>query len=86
MIVNEPPAGPPAPNNGGVGQIILDFITHERTAIATIAVAVLLAVADGLRQGHVVWSTVGYAALTALAGIAKSALGSQAVAVDGKEN
>jgi hypothetical protein len=53
---------------------IINFLTHQRTAIATIAVAVLLAVGDGLKQGHIVWQTIGYAALTALAGVAKSAL------------
>jgi len=62
-----------------VQEIIVKFITHQKTAIATIAVAVLLAVADGLKEGHVVWSTVGYAGLTALAGVARSALGSQTV-------
>ena len=68
-----------------VGRFV-DFLTHQRTAIATIAVAVLIAVADGLRQGHIVWSTVGYAALTALAGIAKSALPStkSTLLVDGQ--
>jgi len=64
----------------------VNFITHQRTAIATIAVAVLLAIADGLHEGHVVWSTVGYAALTALAGIAQSALGTQAVVPGGNTN
>jgi hypothetical protein len=58
------------------------IVTHQRTAIATIAVAVLLALADGLRQGRVVWSTIGYVALTALAGVAKSALGAQGGAGD----
>ena len=62
----------------GLRKAIIDIIIHEKTAITTIAVAVLISIADGLRTGHVVWSTVGYAALTSLAAIARSALGIQA--------
>jgi len=64
----------------GLREAIISAIIHEKTAIATIAVAVLISIADGLRTGHVVWSTVGYAGLTAVAAIARSALGIQAPA------
>jgi len=65
-------------DNQAIRKALINIIVHERTAIATIAVAVFIAIADGLRSGHVVWSTVGYAALTALAAVARSALGIQA--------
>lgn len=54
---------------------ISDYLLSHRTAIATIAVAVLIPIADGVRTGHVNWSEVGYAGLIALAGICKSAIG-----------
>jgi len=54
---------------------ILNFIMHQRTAVASIAAAVLFALATGIKQGHVDWPAVGYAALTALAGVARSAVG-----------
>lgn len=63
-----------------IGLWLLDLVNHDRTAISTIGVAVLLAIADGVKQGHVVWSAVGYAALTALAGVARSALAPATVA------
>jgi hypothetical protein len=45
----------------------------QKTAVAAIATAVLLAVSSGVKAGHVEWSAVGYAALVALAGVCESA-------------
>jgi len=59
---------------------ILDLITHEKTAIAYVAVAVLVSIADGLVKHHVDWCVVGAAACAAGASMCKSLLPSDLLA------
>jgi hypothetical protein len=58
-----------------VRTLIQKFIDDHRTAILAIATATLYTVIDGIQKGHLDWKAVGFSALTAIAGIAKSALG-----------